>query len=70
MAFYEKNSEYFNDINEDIFGNRIIILKKVKSLRQLTRVEKELVKINYKLAKYIYAIIAFIIVISHNSLFR
>ena len=48
MAFYEKNSEYFNDINEDIFGNRIIILKKVKSLKQLRRTEKELVRLNYK----------------------
>ena len=27
-------------MNEDIFGNKIIILKSVKSLRQLRRTEK------------------------------
>ena len=48
MAFSTKNSEYLNDINEDIFGNRIIILKRVKSLKQLRRTEKELVRLNYK----------------------
>src|SRR3954453_20984271 len=32
----------------DTFGNHIIILKKVKSLRQLRRTEKELVKLCYK----------------------
>ena len=36
------------DINEDIFDNRIIILKRVKSLKQLRRTEKELVRLNYK----------------------
>ena len=36
------------NINEDIFGNRIIILKRVKSLKQLRRTEKELVRLNYK----------------------
>ena len=35
-------------MNEDIFGNRIIILKRVKSLKQLRRTEKELVRLNYK----------------------
>ncbi len=35
-------------IDTEIFGNRIIILKKVKSLKQLRRTEKELVKLNYK----------------------
>jgi hypothetical protein len=60
LVFSSKKSEYSNEPDEDIFGNRIIILKRVKSLRQLTRVEKELVKLNYKLAKYIYTIIAFI----------
>src|SRR4029079_1518065 len=31
-----------------MFGNKIIILKSVKSLRQLRRTEKELVRLNYK----------------------
>ena len=38
----------YNDMNEDIFGNKIIILKKVKSLKQLRRTEKELARLNYK----------------------
>ena len=55
MVFSSKNSEYSNEIDEGIFGNRIIILMRVKPLRQLTRVEKELVLINYKLAiVYLY----------------
>ena len=32
----------------DMFGNKVIILKNVKSLRQLRRTEKELVRLNYK----------------------
>ena len=44
----KKNSEHSSDINEDIFGNRIIILNRVKSLKQLRRTEKELVRLNYK----------------------
>ncbi len=48
MAFSEKNSKHYNEIDEDIFGNRIIILKRVKSLKQLRRTEKELVRLNYK----------------------
>lgn len=46
--FFEKNPENYNESDEDIFGNRIIILKKVKSLKQLRRTEKELVRLNYK----------------------
>src|SRR3954447_23875920 len=48
VAFSDNYSDRFNDINSEFFGNRIIILKKVKSLRQLRRTEKELVKLNYK----------------------
>jgi hypothetical protein len=48
LAFSNNNSEYFNESDEDIFGNRIIILKRVKSLKQLRRTEKELVRLNYK----------------------
>ena len=49
MPFFEKNSdECFNEPDEDMFGNRIIILKRVKSLKQLRRTEKELVRLNYK----------------------
>jgi hypothetical protein len=32
----------------DTFSNKIIILKKIKSLIQLRRIEKELVRLNYK----------------------
>ena len=39
---------YYSDSESEFFGNKIIILKKVKSLRQLRRTEKELVKLNYK----------------------
>ena len=48
MAFPSKNYEHSNEPDEDIFGNRLIILKKVKSLKQLRRTEKELVRLNYK----------------------
>ena len=48
MAFSDISSKNYNDINEDIFGNKIIILKRVKSLKQLRRTEKELVRLNYK----------------------
>jgi hypothetical protein len=42
------NSKYSNETDEDIFGNRTIILKRVKSLKRLRRAEKELVRLNYK----------------------
>ncbi len=48
LAFSNINSEYYNESDSDIFGNKIIILKKVKSLKQLRRTEKELVRLNYK----------------------
>ena len=48
LAFSDIGSTDSNNMNEDIFGNRIIILKRVKSLRQLRRTEKELVRLNYK----------------------
>ena len=48
MAFSPKNYQHSNETEEDIFGNRIIILKRVKSLKQLRRTEKELVRLNYK----------------------
>ena len=48
MAFSDHNYIYSNETDEDIFGNRIIILKKVKSLKQLRRTEKELVRLKYK----------------------
>ncbi len=48
MAHSSNYSEYTNETDEDIFGNRIIILKRVKSLKQLRRTEKELVRLNYK----------------------
>jgi hypothetical protein len=48
VAFSSKNYQHSNETDEDIFGNRIIILKRVKSLKQLRRTEKELVRLNYK----------------------
>jgi hypothetical protein len=38
----------YNNIESEFYGNKIIILKKVKSLRQLRRTEKELVRLCYK----------------------
>ena len=48
MAFSDNDSDCYNDIDTDLFDNKIIILKKVKSLRQLRITEKELVRLNYK----------------------
>ena len=48
MDFSSINSKYSNEPDEDIFGNRIIILKRVKPLKHLRRTEKELVRLNYK----------------------
>jgi hypothetical protein len=48
LAFSDNYSDRFNGADTEIFGNKIIILKKVKSLRQLRRTEKELVRLNYK----------------------
>src|SRR6476659_7687731 len=47
MAF---SDNYFNNNNLDseVNDNKIIILKKVKSLRRLRRAEKELVRLCYK----------------------
>ena len=48
MTFSDSFSNEYNDINSEFFDNHIIILKKVKSLRQLRRSEKELVRLCYK----------------------
>jgi hypothetical protein len=48
LTFSSKHFKHSNETDEDIFGNRIIILKRVKSLKQLRRTEKELVRLNYK----------------------
>ena len=48
MAFSNIDSNFCNDINKDLYDNKIIILKKVKSIKQLRIAEKELVKLNYK----------------------
>jgi hypothetical protein len=45
------SNKFFNSHNNmvtDTFSNKIIILKKIKSLIQLRRIEKELVRLNYK----------------------
>ena len=48
MSFSDSFSNEYNNINSDVFDNHIIILKRVKSLRQLRRAEKELVRLCYK----------------------
>jgi len=48
LSFSNIDSKCSNDIDTEFFGNKIIILKKVKSLRQLRRTEKELVRLCYK----------------------
>jgi hypothetical protein len=44
LAYSNIDSDGYNNTD---FGN-IIILKKIKSLRQLKRTEKELVRLNFK----------------------
>jgi hypothetical protein len=48
LAFSDNVSNPFNDSGFEPFENKMIILKKVKSLRQLRRSEKELVRLCYK----------------------
>jgi hypothetical protein len=48
LAFSNIDSYCIKDTNEDLFDNKITILKRVKSLKQLRITEKELVKLNYK----------------------
>jgi hypothetical protein len=48
LTFSNDNSDRYGDIDTEVLGNRIIILKRVKSLKQLRRTEKELVRLNYK----------------------
>jgi hypothetical protein len=48
LAFSNIDSNFYNDINKDLFDNKIIILKKVKPIKQLRIAEKELVKLNYQ----------------------
>jgi hypothetical protein len=47
LDFSKIDSDQNNNTKSDYFSN-IIILKKVKSLRQLRRTEKELVRLCYK----------------------
>ncbi len=48
MTFHEINHERYKDNSDFEFSDKIIILKKVKSLRQLRIIEKELVRLCYK----------------------
>jgi hypothetical protein len=48
LAFTDNNSNNFNYGNDFEFSDNLIILKKVKSLKQLRRTEKELVRLNFK----------------------
>jgi hypothetical protein len=48
LAFSNIDSNLYNNTDSDTFNNKIIILKRVKSLRQLRRAGKEIVKLCYK----------------------
>jgi hypothetical protein len=48
LPFSNNFSNEYNDINSEFFGNHLIILKRVKSLKQLRRTEIELVRLCYK----------------------
>jgi hypothetical protein len=48
LAFSNIDSDRYSNTDSDYFDSKLIILKKVKSLRQLRRTEKELVRLNYK----------------------
>ena len=48
MSFSDNKFDIFQIQIQKYLGNKIIILKKVKSLRQLRRTEKELVRLCYK----------------------
>jgi hypothetical protein len=47
-VFIENFTDSLSNVEPEFFGNKILILKKVKSLRQLRITEKELVRLNYK----------------------
>ncbi len=48
MTFLDNFSNCYRNEDTDTFGNYIIILKRIKSLMQLRRTEKELVRLCYK----------------------
>ena len=48
MTFFDNNLDICNNTNDFEHSDKIIILKKIKSLRQLKHIEKELVRLNYK----------------------
>jgi hypothetical protein len=48
LDFPDRDFNSYSDTNTETFDNKIIILKKVKSSRQLRRTEKEIVRLNYK----------------------
>ena len=48
MSFSDNSYDCSNNEDINTTGNHIIILKRIKSLRQLRRTEKELVRLNYK----------------------
>jgi hypothetical protein len=48
LEFSENKFYRYNNLNNFEFSNKVLILKKVKSLRQLRRTGKELVRLYYK----------------------
>jgi hypothetical protein len=48
LPFSDNFIEHNDDIESEFFDNKIIILKRVQSLRQLRRTEKELIRLCYK----------------------
>ena len=47
MSFSDNFPDRYSDIESEFFGNKIIILKKIKSLRQVTKIQKELIRLKY-----------------------
>jgi len=47
LAFPDNYSNEYDNVDTDTCDNKIIVLKRVKSLRQLRRTEKELVRLCY-----------------------
>jgi hypothetical protein len=48
LSFPDNKFDRFSNTDSEFYGNKIIVLKRIKSLRQLRRMEKELVRLCYK----------------------
>jgi hypothetical protein len=48
LSLHDNKFDHFSNTDLDFYGNKIIVLRKIRSLRQLRRTEKELVRLCYK----------------------